>query len=125
VKLFIKIAKWGGIVFGVLLALAVVMEFVDPEGMKKQREENAKAAAERREKAEIEKGKKGEMKGAHVAAGMVAIEMKNNGAIRPRGDTLNALARQAANKMDVPSERRAEFVRDFEWAFNLAWDKSN
>jgi hypothetical protein len=121
----LKVGKWVGIAFVALLALGAVMEFVDPEGMKQARERSAQAAAERREKANAEGNKKGGMKGAHVAAGLVAIEMKNNGAIRPRGDALNAIARQAANKMEVPSERRAEFVRDFEWAFNLTWDKSN
>lgn len=121
----LKVGKWVGIVFGALLALTIVMEFVDPEGMKQAREKNAQASAARREKAAAEKVEKGKMKGAHLAAGLVAIEMKNKGTIRPRGDALNALARQAANKLDVPSERRPEFVSDFEWAFNLAWDKSN
>lgn len=123
-KLLIRFAKWGGIAFAALLALTVVMEVVDPDGMKKAREQNAQAAAERRKKAEVEKSKKGDIKGAHVAAGLVAIEMKNNGSVRPRGDLLNALARKAANEMKVPSESRDEFVRDFEWAFNIAWDKS-
>jgi hypothetical protein len=128
-------AMWIGFVG--LLAMAALMEVVDPEGMKKirerraeaaaerkkEREQNAQAAADAREKAKAEKPKKGEIKGAHVAAGLVAFEMKNRGAVRPRGDVLNALARQAANKMDVPSERRDEFVQDFEWAFNRAWDQ--
>jgi hypothetical protein len=128
-------AMWIGFVG--LLAMAALMEVVDPEGMKKIREQRAEAAAERkkereqntqaaadaREKAKAEKPKKGELKGAHVAAGLVAFEMKNRGAVRPRGDVLNALARQAADKMDVPTERRDEFVSDFEWAFNRAWDQ--
>jgi hypothetical protein len=120
----LKIGMWIGGVFAALLALTIVMEFVDPEGMKKIREESAKAAAERREKQATEKATKGSLKGAHVAAGLAAIELKNSGAIRPRGDTLNALARRAANELQVPPERRSEFVRDFEWAFNIAWDKS-
>lgn len=66
-----------------------------------------------------------ELSAGHVMGGKVAIGMKNSGVVRPRGDVLNAVARQAANEMDVPSEQRAEFVRDFEWAFNFAWDKSN
>lgn len=116
--LMVKVGSAMWIGFVALLALTVVMEIIDPEGMKKAREQRAEAAAQQRET------KKGGLKGAHVAAGLVAIEMKNSGAIRPRGDALNALARQAANKMDVPTERRDEFVRDFEWAFNIAWDKS-
>lgn len=120
----LRIGKWIGIVLGGLLALTVVMEFVDPEGMKEARERAAQAAAARREKIATETAEKGKMKGAHIAAGLVAIDMKNNGSLRPRGDRLNALARKAADEMNVPSERRDEFVRDFEWAFNIAWDKS-
>lgn len=111
-----KVGKLVGIGLVALASLAAFMEFADPEGMKqirerraeaaaerkKEREQNAQAAAEAREKAKAEQPKKREIKGAHVAAGLVAIEMKNRGAIRPRGDELNALARKAANKMDVP-----------------------
>jgi hypothetical protein len=120
----LKIGMWIGGAFAALLALTVVMEFVDPEGMKKAREQRAKASAEWREKQAAEKAGNGNLKGAHVAAGIAAIELKNSGAIRPRGDVLNALARKAANELRVPADRRDEFVRDFEWAFDIAWDKS-
>lgn len=66
-----------------------------------------------------------ELRAGHVMGGKVAIGMKNSGVVRPRGDLLNAVARQAANETHVPLDQRAEFVRDFEWAFNFAWDKSN
>jgi hypothetical protein len=60
-----------------------------------------------------------------VAAVLVATEMKSGATIRPRGDELDALARAAANQMNVQDNERKRFVADFVRAFNLVWDKIN
>lgn len=120
----VQTAKSIVIAFAGLLTVMVVMEAVDPVGMQNAREGNARAAAERCLKLEAEKATTGEMAAAHVVAGLVAIEMKNNGARRPRGTALNRWARKAASEMRVPSKRLDEFVQDFERAFFLAWKKS-
>jgi len=117
-------AKWIVIAFAGLLTTPVVMEVVDPEGMQKAREVNAQAAAERCLSAEVTTAEKDATRGADVVAGLMAIAMKNNGGLRPRGAVLEAWARKAADAMELPSDRRTAFVRDFERAFDLAWETS-
>lgn len=105
-----------------LLCLIVVGLMLITGENRKNRNANDRPPAERIEAVGTDKA---ELRAGHVMGGQVAIGMKNSGLIRPRGDVLNAVARQAANEKNVPMESRAEFVKDFEWAFNFAWDKSN
>lgn len=116
-----KIGKWVGIGFGCLLVLTVVLNVVDPEGMKKVREEQARAAEERAAQRQADKKKADTPSGATIAGGMVAMDMAKSGALKPTSTQVDALARKAATKMDVPQGDRARFVRDFEHGFWVGW----
>jgi hypothetical protein len=61
--------------------------------------------------------------GAMYMGGMVAIDLANSGGVKPSGDRVNALARQAASKNGVADpDERSKFVRDFEFGFWKGWE---
>jgi hypothetical protein len=116
-----KVLKWIGIVLGVMFVLGIIIQVVDPEGTKQRREASEKAAAERAANGQAEKKNAGSASGATIAGGMVAMDMAKSGALKPSSAEVDALARRAATKMEVPQGDRARFVRDFEHGFWVGW----
>lgn len=102
-------AMWIGFVG--LLAMAALMEVVDPEGMKKireqraeaaaerkkEREQNAQAAAERRKKSDKEKE---ELDPVYKHGWQVGYTLAKSGMVKPTAEELDAYARKAATHLN-------------------------
>lgn len=117
---FFRIAKWGGVGFAALLALTVVMQIVDPEGMKKAREDNAKAAAARAEKAAASKDATDKVFKHGFVSGYT---LAKDGAVKPSGDQVDALARQAAKSLG--DEGGLGFKMQWKDGFWAGWNKGD
>lgn len=123
----LKIGMWIGGGFAVLLALTLVMEVVDPEGMKKSREEAAKMAEERQQRAGERKAEADASKGSQNRvvqhALMTGFLMAKGGAIKPNSEQLDALARRAANELG--DEGGLGFKMQWKGAFWMGWNKGD
>jgi len=100
-----RVLKWVGIVFVVLTVFGFVLQIVDPEGVERRRRGKPASAAT-------------------IAGGMVAVDMAQKGQIKPNSDAVDAIARQAATKFNVPQEERAAYVREFTQGFWIGWKSS-
>jgi acetylornithine/succinyldiaminopimelate/putrescine aminotransferase len=119
-KTLIRVAAFGGIAFALLLALTVVMEIVDPEGMKKAREENAAAAEARAEKREAADQKH---ESIHKHGFVTGYELAKRGAVKPTSAEVDALARKAA--LSLNDEGGAGFKAQWKDGFWLGWNKGD
>lgn len=119
-KVFLRIAKWGGIGFAALLALTVVMQIVDPEGMKKARDDNAKASAARAEKAAASKEKTDKV---FQHGFLTGFTLAKDGAVKPNGDQVDALARKAAKALE--DEGGLGFKMQWKDGFWMGWNKGD
>ncbi len=127
-----KIAIAAGVALAALVVFDVTGRALFPEkwaeldkqeaARKEAREEQRKqAAAEKANRPVAEKSKRGQPTGAMYMGGIVALDMANAGAEKPTSARVNALARAAATKSDVPPDDRSRFVRDFEFGFWQGW----
>lgn len=109
----LKLAKWTGILFGVVLVFAAVSEVVDPGGAERRMEEK-RAKQEQRQAAETAAKK---LKQAEEAAARqkekaaeqadpvfqhgfaVGFTVARSGAVKPTADELDAHARRAAQHL--------------------------
>jgi len=112
-SVLLKVAKWGGIAFALLLVLTVIMQVVDPEGMKKAREQNA-ARAEKGKESTDRIFKHGFTTGFTLAKG---------GAVKPSSDQVDAMARQAANALKESGG--LGFKMAWKDAFWMGWNKGD
>lgn len=119
-----KFAKWGGVAFAALLALTVVMEVADPEGMKKAREENAKASAERAAKKQAAEADEKKTTDRIFTNGFAkGFSMAKGGAVKPSSDEVDALARRAAQ--DLGDSGGLGFKMAWKNAFWAGWRKGD
>ena len=122
----LKIAKWAGIVFAGMLAVSMVMTYLEPEAAKKIREENnAKAAAERLANRKAEpKRSKTKNDPCFTHGFMTGFSMATGGAVKPNSDQVDALARRAANEL---GDSGGVDFNKYNWktAFWAGWNKGD
>ena len=107
----IKIGKWAGIAFAGMLVVLIIMMYLDPEGMKKIREENAK-------------GSKTENDPSFLHGFTTGFAMAKGGAVKPNSDQVDALARRAANELG--DSGGVNFIKqNWKTAFWLGWNKGD
>jgi hypothetical protein len=119
-SVLLKVAKWGGIAFALLLLLTVIMQLVDPEGMKKAREENSARAEKRKESAA-----KGEESTDRIFKHgfTTGFTLAKGGAVKPSSDQVDAMARQAANALKESGG--LGFKMAWKDAFWMGWNKGD
>lgn len=122
---------WKKIAFGAagLIALLVAFDlggrllFPDKWAeLDEQVDTEREGSAERKRLADKQKADEKKPSAAMYAGGLVAMDLANNGAVRPASDKVEALARKAATESGVadPLERR-KYVDDWQRGFWAGW----
>lgn len=111
-----KLVKWAGIAFGVLVLLGMVINVVDPEGVKRRAE---KAAAIEAKNAESKAASDKVFQHGFV----VGHSMAKSGAVKPSSDEVDAMARKSA--LELGSEGGTGFKMHWKQAFWAGWNKGD
>lgn len=107
-----KLLKWAGIVFGVLVLLGMVISVVDPEGAKER-------AAARKQKAAA--SAKSDPVFTHGF--QVGYVLAKSGAVKPSADEVDAMARKSA--LELGNDGGLGFKMTWKQAFWAGWNKGD
>lgn len=100
-----------GFFFSVMFALGVIINLVDPEGVKRRR---AQQTAKKSVKDEP----------GFTVGFLEGSVRKSRGFRKPSSDEVDALARQSANENNVPQDERSYFVGNYTQAFWMGWNRA-
>ena len=111
-KKFFKIAAIG---FAGLMCLGLLIQFVDPEGVKRRAEERKKVLSAKKSVADQPGFTTGFLEGSI---------RKSKGFKKPSSDDVDALARKAASDNSIPQDQRPAFVGTYKDAFWAGWSRA-
>ena len=119
----LKFAKWGGIAFGVLFALGVVISIVDPEGVKRREAERQAAQKQSASESKGVGSKKTKVDPVWKHGYAVGFVSAKSGAVKPTADELDAHARRAAQELG--EQGGMGFKMQWKNGFWAGWSKGD